>query len=454
MLKELSLEGFKSWERIKSMRLAPITGLFGSNSSGKTSILQFLLMLKQTSESRDLSQVISFGDEQSLVSLGNFRNMIHHMNKTTVLHWELRWSLPRRIIIRDRLKDRESNLLYEGNEIAIEGEIASTVGNKLRVNYMKYKLGTSEFGMQHNKNTENEYKLICKSKGFKFLRHPGRAWSLPAPVKFYGFPFEVRARYQNAYFLWQLEYSFERMIDSIYYLRPLREQPKPQYPWAGGKPADVGKRGEVVIDALLAAGRKKISRGKGRKRFTLEEYVAYWLKKMGLINEFHVKPITKDSNLYEVWCQKTEKAPSVRITDVGFGVSQVLPVLVLCYYVPKGSTVLLEQPEIHLHPSAQSGLADVFIDAVKTRNIQVIVESHSEHLLKRLQRRIAEERLSKDDTALYFCNIDGGVSNLTNLELDIFGNIVNWPKDFFGDSFGEIAATTEAIMNRKREQQG
>ena len=64
---------------------------------------------------------------------------------------------------------------------------------------------------------------------------------------------------------------------------------------------------------------------------------------------------------------------NVTSTDVGFGVSQILPVITLCYYAPPGSILLLEQPEIHLHPSVQAGLADVFIDAIKTRGIQIIL---------------------------------------------------------------------------------
>ena len=166
-----------------------------------------------------------------------------------------------------------------------------------------------------------------------------------------------------------------------------------------------------------------------------------------------MEPITADSNLYRVWVRKTPKTARVLITDVGFGVSQILPVLVLCYYVPRGSIIILEQPEIHLHPSVQAGLADVFIDAVKTRKIQILLESHSEHLLRRLQRRVAEEGISNEDAALYFCDISGGISELTSLNLDIFGNITNWPPNFFGDDFGEMAAATRAAMLRKKNQQ-
>jgi predicted ATPase len=213
----------------------------------------------------------------------------------------------------------------------------------------------------------------------------------------------------------------------------------------------MGRRGERAIDAILASRDrgKYISPGYKKRKQSLDERIAYWLREMGLIESFSVKPIAKDSKLYEVRVRKSSKSSEVLITDVGFGVSQVLPVLVLCYYVPKGSTVLLEQPEIHLHPKVQSALADVLIDAAKNRQIQVIVESHSEHLLRRIQLRIAEEKLDAAECALYFCDVAQGESLLTSLDLDDFGNIQNWPADFFGDEFGEMAAKTKASMNRR-----
>jgi len=95
------------------------------------------------------------------------------------------------------------------------------------------------------------------------------------------------------------------------------------------------------------------------------------------------------------------------------------------------------------------GLADVFIDAVKRRRIQIIFESHSEHLLERLQLRLAEEKFKPADTALYFCENDDGVSTLHRLKVDIFGNITNWPPGFFGDPFHESAIRLETEMTRR-----
>lgn len=123
---------------------------------------------------------------------------------------------------------------------------------------------------------------------------------------------------------------------------------------------------------------------------------------------------------------------SESLTDMGYGLAQFLPVLVHCYYAPEGSTLILEQPGMHLHPKVQSQLADLLIEVITERNLQILIESHSEHLLNRLQRRIAEERISHNQTALYFCRNEKGVSNIEQLEMDEFGNIANWPENFFG----------------------
>ena len=99
-------------------------------------------------------------------------------------------------------------------------------------------------------------------------------------------------------------------------------------------------------------------------------------------------------------------------------------------------------------------LADVFIDVAKNRKLQIIVESHSEHLLNRLQRRIAEEAIAPDDIALYFCERKENTADLVPLRTDMFGTIENWPKDFFGDRFGEMAAKQEAALKRQLPRDG
>ena len=152
------------------------------------------------------------------------------------------------------------------------------------------------------------------------------------------------------------------------------------------------------------------SRTIGERGF--EENLGYWLKRMGLIDSFAVVEIGSGTNLYELRVAVAGFSTSVSITDVGFGVSQVLPVLVQVFYAPTDTPVILEQPEIHLHPAAQSALGDVLLGAMKDNGSELIVETHSEHLLHRIQLRIAEERISKDDVALYFIEAGEGRSEI------------------------------------------
>lgn len=448
MLTSLSMRNFKAWKRIERMRLAPITGLFGTNSSGKSSILQFLLMLKQTADSADRGVVLHLGDDKSLVSLGTPKDVAYDHDSEPTFEVGLEWLLRAPLEIKD--PDTKKKILFQSDRMGFHSTVVANGGGKLLAEQLTYTLGDDAFRFER-KNDKDEYALTTTSPKLKFKRETGRKWPLPAPVKFYGFPDEVRTYHKNAGFLSEFEFEFEKMLRDVYYLGPLRDFPRREYTWAGGDPVDMGRRGEYAVAAILASRERGelISRGKGRPRLSLEEYVAHWLRELHLIDEFRVEEIKEGTNLYRVHVQKSPAASEVLITDVGFGVSQVLPVLVLCYYAPEGSTILFEQPEIHLHPSVQSGLADVFVDAMRVRNVQIVVESHSEHFLRRLQRRVAEEKISNDEAALYFCDIGNSGSELHELELDLHGNILNWPKDFFGDEMEDLAMMSQATLRRR-----
>ena len=452
MITELSFANFKSWKSVGTMRLAPITGLFGTNSSGKSSILQLLLLLKQTVESTDRAQILDFGDEKSLANLGSFREVVHGHAQPGALSFQLAWQLERSLEITS--PEEQDKKLFNSAALSLACALDENGSGKLSVQRVEYGLPGWSFCMARKSGEGGQYDLSSQSPGnkdFRFLRSQDRVWELPAPVKFYGFPDQVYAYFRNAGFLSELQLEFEKLFGRIYYLGPLREYPQRFYSWKGSQPADMGRRGERVVDALLAARVRgaEISPGARQEQVTLEQRVARWLQELGLIHSFSVDEVARDSHIYQVHVQKSPSSPKVLITDVGFGVSQILPVLTLCYYAPKGSILLLEQPEIHLHPAVQSGLADVLIDAVRSRGVQIIVESHSEHLLRRLQRRVAEELIKPEQAALYFCEQKEDGSNLRLLTLDGFGNITNWPDAFFGDDFGEMAAMTEAAVKRK-----
>ena len=417
MITELSAQNFKSWKDTGKLQIAPLTGFFGANSSGKTSLLQTLLMLKQTVE-RPLNWngVIDFGDDSSLVNLGSFDDLIHQHKRDHPLRIHFTWKFSEKLSTAD---------IDEVDALSFELTI-NNVENSVSEPSFSYRIGEQQFG------TDWRAPNIC------FVSTPGKSDLGAMLFRCYGIhdgSLHVRQ------FFSPLQIRFENLFRSIRYLGPLREYPGQRYAWQGKHSPGVGKHGEDMVTALFT--------GRIQLRDT-EEQVPKWLQRLDLIDSYRLNPILDSEKDYEFLVRKYKGGPEVRLTDVGFGVSQVLPVLVLCYYVPEGSILILEQPEAHLHPKVQSELADLLIEVVKNRQLQIILESHSEHLILRLMRRIAEEQISAADTAFYFCEMNEGVSEIERLNVDDYGNITNWPQNFFGDQMGDLAAKTKAEMKRKK----
>lgn len=419
MITELGINNFKSWKDSGKLQIAPLTGFFGANSSGKTSILQTLLMLKQTVERPpNWSGIIDFGDENSLVKLGSFDDLIHKHNSSSPLQISISWKISERESIKS--KDVSDNIYFD----LIIHSAANSVSH-LRFNYT---IGEKRFVV--NWDGQGDCRVL----------YTGVQKNTGSLLGCYGI--------QNAYgdimqTFSPLQTQFENLFRSIRYLGPLREYPRHHYAWQENHTQGVGKHGEDIVTAIFS-GRIQLR--------SIEKEVPKWLERLDLIHSYSLNPIPYTEKSYELLVRKYKDGPEVRLTDVGFGVSQVLPVLVLCYYVPEGSILILEQPEAHLHPKVQSELADLLIEVVKNRKLQIILESHSENLIVRLMRRVAEEHISKDDTAFYFCKMNEGTSEIDKLDMDDYGNIKNWPENFFGDVTGDLIEKTKAEMKRKKEQ--
>lgn len=454
MLTRMKLENFKAWQEA-DLTFGKVTGFFGANSAGKSSLFHLLLLLKQTRNATDRGLVLDFGGPGELVNLGTFADVVHLHDKERAIRWLLEWTLPKGLRIPDPGTPSASPL-FEGKSLQTRYEVG--FGNTgLLPRELAYRFDEVDFLLRlKNHRKERQFELVADPPTFTFIRNQGRAWPLPQPVKTHLFPGQAKTYYQNTDFLGDFELAYENLMDSIYYLGPLREYPQREYHWAGSRPEDVGQSGERTVDAMLAATIRGETRSLGyrRHRKSFQGMIAYWLHKLGLIREFHLEEIAKGSNLYRAKVKTLPSSVPTFLTDVGFGVSQVLPVLVLLYYVPEGSTVLLEQPEIHLHPAVQSGLADVMLNVAEVRNVQIIVESHSEHLMRRLQRRVAEDSASAKDVKLYFVSFKRGKARASDLHLNEWGEIENWPDKFFGDEMGEIAAISKASLKRRIAQSG
>ena len=270
----------------------------------------------------------------------------------------------------------------------------------------------------------------------------------------YGFPSQSFINFSGPTdILPQFSSVFEKLFSHVYYLGPTRVHPQRHYHWERTHPKEIDLWGDKAVDALLSARVIQLTTAHNGKRIPIEERISKWLQKMELAHSFRLIPIGDlDDNNYEIRIQKTQNSAEVTLADMGHGVSDLFPLLVHCCYIPEGATLILEQPGIHLHPKAQADLADLLIEVITERNLQVLIESHSEHLLNRLQRRVAEEKIAADQTALYFCQNDDGVSNIDRLKMDEFGNITNWPENFFGDEMGDLFAMTEAQRERQKRE--
>ena len=240
-------------------------------------------------------------------------------------------------------------------------------------------------------------------------------------------------------------YYLDKLCDNnIKYLGPLREPPDQPTPRASlGKTGDIGQSGEFTASVLQRFGNEEVSvptPGGELAEMPLIEAVQEWGRRLGLLQTIRVVQEANLGNTIKVKSEGLNK--EVRLNAVGVGVSQLLPVLVLCLLSKPGSMILLEQPELHLHPALQQRLADFLIAAVRSGR-QLIVETHSEYIVSRLRRRIAEDT-SDEDALLFMSKIvfaerdsQTGVTTYREVELSPFGKIEDWPIGFFDQASEE-----------------
>ena len=446
MITHIRVQNFKSWKDSDKVELAPLTGFFGTNSSGKSSLLQMLLLLKQTTEKPNVEEVIFFGNENSLVNLGNFSEVIHGHKQEKLLELEFGCKLRKPNLINVPL-DNQRFWKSEINRFTFQTVIGAADG-ELTVQNLQYTDYAGIWKIMWNKGPSRG--MTEDRDGTQFIN--GNDLGYASVKNCYGTPWP---RYvgisweQN--FLRQISLIFEGLFSYVHYLGPTRGDSRRFYTWEGSHPNHPGQWGDSAIDALLSARARNLKTSHEAVEVPIEQRISYWLQKMGLAHLFSLD--WTGEKTYEVRIQKTSSSPPVTLVDMGYGLTQFLPVLVLCYYAPEGSTLILEQPGIHLHPKAQSQLAELLIEVVTERKLQILIESHSEHLLTRLQLGIAKKKIPVDDTALYFCENENGVSSIKPLDIDELGNIKNWPKNFFGNVRGDLVKMKREQMKHEKKEE-
>ncbi len=248
----------------------------------------------------------------------------------------------------------------------------------------------------------------------------------------------------------------------VKYLGPLRDEPKPVYPLAEATdPRDVGLKGEhtaAVLDIhrsvpVTYIPSKAFSQKGGSplpQPSTLLRAVVDWLNYMGVGSQIETLDLGKLGHGLKI---ATGDAPPFHdVTQVGVGVSQVLPILVLSLLAEAGSTLVFEQPELHLHPRVQTRLADFFVSMTRLGK-QCVVETHSEYLINRLRYLAAssESKEISDAVIIYFVEKEKGQSSYRKIRINEFGVIPDWPKGFFDESEGLAAEILRAGIEKKRQ---
>jgi predicted ATPase len=247
------------------------------------------------------------------------------------------------------------------------------------------------------------------------------------------------------------------------YLGPLRDEPKSLYPITTSlDPTDVGIRGENTAAVYDLHRKRKIVyipsvgfrqpqiESKGTQA-TLSEAVLDWLQYLGVASDINTKDRGKLGHELRVIAADTAVAHD--LTHVGVGVSQVLPILVACLLAVEDTILIIEQPELHLHPRVQTLLADFFL-TMALLGKQCILETHSEHIINRLRYRIAsttDESLTAS-TKIYFAEKQDGNSHYRPVPINEFGAIIDWPAGFFDESQKEAEALLRAAMEKRRKR--
>ena len=385
----IAVEGFKSIAKRQEIEIRPLTILAGANSSGKSSIMQPLLMLKQTLEaSYDPGPLKIDGPNAKFTSSEQF------LSRVNGGHGLLSISLDTEgLSLQVTFGKGESGIeILEQKETYPNGSV-----RVLRPEMTKDEI-------QDAFDQETPWARLFRERCFL---HWGIAQGMPMN------PFQL-----------------EFMLQAVIHVSGLRGNPGRTYQVTGVGPHYPGTFEHYVASVISNWQSRDHERYRALNRA---------LEHIGLAER------VESRNLNEAELElQVNRVPGgrlddlVSIADVGFGVSQTLPVLVALQAANDAQLIYLEEPEIHLHPRAQTRLADVLADAAK-RGVRVVAETHSSLLLRAIQTLVAKSMLDPALVQLHWFSRDrAGITQITSATPDENGAFGDWPEDF-----GDVALQSE-----------
>ncbi len=415
---QITVAGFKSISEEQSIEIRPLTILAGANSSGKSSIIQPLLLLKQTLElSYDAGPLQLNGPNVKFTSADQFLSRIGKRHSSDSFHVGMRLASGDRFQTVFR-KEHKLGFRIEQMEV---GEASRTFTFWPEMTPAEIAGTGITKGMDFAKLSPEAYGpgqlQILRDRCFI-----GPVWVVPGPDGT-SFPHGLRPGAR-----------WEEIIPHLIHLPGLRGNPERTYPVTAVGPPYPG-----TFEKYTASLISKWATESG----TILEELTRELKLLGLTGG--VAAVRPNDVHIELYVGRLPDVPPTRpedrvnIADVGLGVSQTLPVLVALHAAPSGRLVYIEQPETHLHPRAQFALAQVMASAAQ-RGVRVVVETHSSILLLGVQTLVAEGSLAPDQVKLHwFQREKDGRTLLRSGDLDEAGRFGDWPEDF-----DDVALQTEA----------
>ena len=476
MIKSLRLQNFKAFEDTGTLDLRPITVLAGPNSGGKSSILQSLLLLKQTLEG---PPEIDLNLDGSYLHFSGFNEFVFgkpSLSRCAISYeFEVETPIPRDIVPR---YFSNVTLPDQPEDVSLQSKMNLTFRYKRRDEQKEEKSVVLDRVETSSRVLEREgpyframlrhgdYRTVMRGKGVR-LPEPFRhrriktvdvTHFIPYFLVFEGDEESHHAphRLMDPIFLNPFKELRKEIEDNLQYLGPLRERPRRAYLHSGNPLPEIGDSGQYAAQILWLEKDDKVTYlpalGEEQIEATLLEAVNDAFLRLGMLQPVDVK--SEKSVMYQILFPlggpKTTEA--VTIADVGFGVSQLLPILVLGLRSHASSFLLLEQPEIHLHPKLQANLAD-FLLTLAEQERRLIVETHSDHFINRLRRRIAEDRTDelRKMVSILFVHPpqDGQGATIEPLQIDRFGVIENWPPNFLPEAADEAEAIFRAGLDKR-----
>ena len=473
MLTHLTLENFKAFQKLDNLPIKPITILCGTNSCGKSSILQSILLLKQTIENKNPKQNLLLNGR--FVNLGYFRDIIYQKKENDIITFS--WAF-------------EDENLAENMEKIIDSLsfflALNLVGSKFpelwkKTSNEKTKKTTCislqiSLGFIHTKHYGSvgikEFSIDIEGNNFvKFIHIKDNNYLLIEEGKEAG---EIELMFSNLFPLFDakdtdnVSLTFGALISKLLdtylqvftYIGPLRGEPEREYIYRD-EVLEIGNKGENAAFLYLAEKEKTIENHffynaiqeifEKKESISLKDAVNEWLTLMK-IDHFEAEIINRIIYLSQN-ASKYDEATRVGIADVGFGVSQIFPIVLEGLRMPKGGTLMLEQPEIHLHPNLQMQMADYFI-ALALSGKNVMAETHSDHIINRLVRRIVEDDTHKlkDLIGIYFIKPSENGAVYEEIIVDESKGVTNWPADFFDQTATEQMKIMQAGLKKRKNQ--